>query len=685
MHFRYISFLLLILLASLVNTTKAQDDFLRKAQGRLGGLGGGTKGGGDSIAHRTGLEDSITIRFRYLDTSRVQDFDSVLFDFTKRLPIPWYHVTLGNFGNPSRSLLFSPIMKPGWDHGFHSLDVYNFTVSEARFFNTTRPYAELNYMLGSKSEQMIRLMHTQNLRPNWNMAFEYRLINSPGFFQNQNTNHNNYRFTSWYQSKNKRYQNFIIVAGNKLQTGENGGIRSDANYLDSAGGAYDERSNIPTQLGPDNPGSRNFFSTNIFTGTFYTNATYMMRQQYDLGQKDSLVVNDTTVIPLFYPRLRLEHTISLSTNNYRFRDNSATDSAYYASNYALKLNIDTNKTTDTIFLRDHWKDVVNDFSIYTFPDAKNAQQFLKLGAAIQTLQGTFDSAYTNISSKNYYNFFVHGEYRNRTRNRKWDVEALGNFYVNGFNAGDYNAYISLRRLISRQIGYLQIGFQNTNRTPSFVYNPTSSFYLDTTAIDFKKENITTLFASFEQPKLRLKLSGSYYLVTNYAYNSGFITVGQASTLFNILQVTGEKIFRIGGNWNWKTWLVLQQRVGDGPVNLPLLTTRNQIGYDGTLGFKNLRISFGAEMRYFTSYKAPRYSPVNGQYFYQDSATVSLRLPDISAYLHFRIKSFTAYVRAENLNTINPSQGGFTKNNIPTIDYPYPGMQIRVGVFWSFVN
>ena len=45
--------------------------------------------------------------------------------------------------------------------------------------------------------------------------------------------------------------------------------------------------------------------------------TYLMRQQYDLGQKDSIVVNDTTVVPLFYPRVRFEHTISYNTYKYR--------------------------------------------------------------------------------------------------------------------------------------------------------------------------------------------------------------------------------------------------------------------------------------------------------------------------------------------------------------------------------
>jgi hypothetical protein len=52
-------------------------------------------GKGDSIARRTGLEDSITINYRFLDSSRLRKFDSTLYDFTLRYPlaalssIPW--------------------------------------------------------------------------------------------------------------------------------------------------------------------------------------------------------------------------------------------------------------------------------------------------------------------------------------------------------------------------------------------------------------------------------------------------------------------------------------------------------------------------------------------------------------------------------------------------------------------
>jgi hypothetical protein len=646
----------------------SQSDIFRRIP-RPGSGGGG--GGDDSLQKRNSAEDSITITFRYLDSSRLQRFDSSITDFSRRYPSPWHNVHLGNIGNASRNLLFSPRMISGFDPGFHAYDVYLFRADETKFYNTTRPYSEIAYVLGSRIEQMIGLTHTQNIMPNWNAAFEYRLITSPGFFQNQATNHNNYRFSSWYQSRNKRYQNFFVIVGNKLQSGENGGIRTDQNYLDTIG--FSDRSTIPTQLGPISQRNVDFLRPQINTGTRYTTGHYLLRQQYDVGQKDS-IVTDSTVIPLFYPRLRFEHTLSYRTYNYRFAD-IAPDSLYYSNNYKI------DDGPENFYIQDQWTDLTNDFSIYTFPDAKNPQQFFKAGAALQMLKGNFDTGTVSTSE---YNFLVHGEYRNKTRNQKWDIEAFGDFYVNGYNAGDYQAYISLRRLVSKSLGYLQVGFHNTNRSPSFIYDTLSSFYLGTPR-NFQKENITQLFGSIEQPRFKFKLTGRYFLVSNYLYFRNFREPDQSSSIFNLLQITAQKQFRLRRNWNWRTWVVLQQRAGDAPLNVPLLFTRNQVGYDGNLGFKNLNASFGLEFRYYTPYKGDNYSPLTGQFFFQDTTTIRMNVPEIGAYLHFRIRTFNAFIRIENLNAFDPSTGEFTNNNIVAPNYPHPGMQFRIGIFWSFIN
>jgi hypothetical protein len=653
----------------------SQRNIIQQGGGRLKQLGGQFSGGAtgktDSLKRRDKNEDSITIRFRYLDSTRNYILDSSVGDFTRRFTIPATNIYLGNNGSASRSILFSPLMQPGWDPGFHSFDTYKWTIERARFFNTTRPYSELNYMLASRSEQVIELMHTQNVKPNFNFAFQYRLINAPGFFKNQKTNHNNYLLTSRYESVNKRYNAYLILLGNKLQAGENGGIE-DSSLSDPD---FKDRFNIDTKLGGDGGDSRNFFTTDVGTGNRYSEFAILLRQQYDFGKKDSLVT-DSTVVPLFYPRLRFEHTLQYSQRKYEFRDYIG-DSVYYQNNYDTALA----NSIDTFLLRDQWKEMINDFSIYQFPDAKNLHQFFKVGAALQNL-----SLENSKGNKKLYNVFGHAEYRNRTRNQKWDMQANGKLYFTGVNAGDYYAYASLQRFVGKRMGYAQLAFENVNRTPSFIYDDRSDFYITKAATDFKKENTTHLFASLLQPSLRLKLSGHYYLVTNYTYFSEYYKLQQEGTLFNFLQVALQKTIKLGKRWNWHTDIYFQQVVGNAPVNVPLIFTRNRLAYEGNLGFKNLDIAFGAEVKYHTPYKADGYSPILGQFYYQDSIKINNPMPDIAGYVHFRIKSFKLYFRAENLNTAQVSDGfGFTRNNFAAPGYAYPGLQIRLGIYWSFVN
>jgi hypothetical protein len=128
--------------------------------------------------------------------------------------------------------------------------------------------------------------------------------------------------------------------------------------------------------------------------------------------------------------------------------------------------------------------------------------------------------------------------------------------------------------------------------------------------------------------------------------------------------------------------------GASPVHIPLFVTVDQIGYEGKLGLKNLVLATGLEVRYYTPYQADAYSPVIGQFFSQESTTITQKLPDINAYLNLRIRGFVAYVRLENLNTagVLPTSGfGFVNNNFVAPSYPYAGLKIRLGIYWSFVN
>ena len=231
-----------------------------------------SKGGSDTLAfeHRDDLADSITISFRYLDSLKSNNLDSTIDDFTKYYSVPADYITLGNNGTAAFPVLFTPLLKAGWDAGFHALDLYRYRLEDTRFFKTTRPFTQLTYLLGSGKEQEIKILHTQNIKPNWNAGIEYRLIASPGIFQNQNANHNNYRFFSNYQGKRKRYAAYMILMGNKLKVSENGGIQNDSFLLDPS---RKKRFAIPVNLGGDVDQSQSIFSTAVNTGNLYSDFT----------------------------------------------------------------------------------------------------------------------------------------------------------------------------------------------------------------------------------------------------------------------------------------------------------------------------------------------------------------------------------------------------------------------------
>lgn len=658
-----------ILFLLLLQAASAQELLINKVSGIKSSVSrsGGTQ---DTIGfeHRNDLKDSISITYKYLDSTNKRTIDSSVNDFDKYYSVPSSYQYLGNNGAAAFPLIFQPFTKAGWDAGFHAYDVYRFTLEDSKFYKTTKPFSMLGYQLASGKEQMIKVMHTQNPRPNLNVGFDYRLITAPGFFINQNTNHNNFRLYGNYQGKRKRYNSYLVLVGNKIRASENGGIKADSLLLDPN---KKDRFSLHVNLGDVTNYKRNPFVTTITTGNTYRDFTFFFRQSYDLGKKDSIEINDSTTDYLFYPKLRIQHSFNYSTYIYTYNDVNA-DSTVYQNWYDTTLK----KAADTFSLREKWTVLSNDLSLLQFPDTKNSSQFILLGATLRNIKREFGSG-----TSNFHNVMLHGEYRNRTRNKLWDVLLKGEFYLNGLNAGDYNAYGTLSRYLNKRFGNISLFFQNVNRTPSFIFDNRSAFNLGNTN-NYNKENITSFGATATNPFISIGFKD--HLITNYSYFYNYYKTAQYSKVINLIQVFASKKIKISKRWNWYVEAVLQQTDGGAPIKVPFLFTRNRLAYEGRF-YKNLNISAGLEARYYTAYKANNYSPVMGQFVTQDTSTIR-NLPDIAAFVHFRIKGFTLYFRGENLNTVSFANGfGFINNNFAAPHYPTQGFMIRFGVQWWFVN
>lgn len=653
----------------------AQEDVVPMMRGKLGSIRSGAgsmrqvnDSSKNGFEQRDDLKDSITITYRYLDSTRRNLIDSSINDYDKYHSVPSGYINIGNNGLAAYPIIFKPYTKLGIDPGLHAFDVYKFTLDETKIYRTTRPFSMLGYAIAAGKEQVLQAMHTQNPRQNINWGFDYRLITAPGLFPTQNTNHKSYRLYGNYAGKRKRYNGTIVLVGNNLRASENGGIQ---NPDDLKNPNKQKRFSVPVNLGDGNTFT-NPFNTAVKTGNLYKDFTFFLRQSYDVGKKDSVAINDSTTEYLFYPKLRFQHSFSFSKNTYIFNDGFA-DSVLYKTWF----NITLPKSKASISIPETWNTVANDFSLIQFPDTKNSSEFLLAGATLENIKRT-DSAASNT----FFNIKLHGEYRNRTRNRLWDMLLKGEFYSAGYNIGEYSAYATLSRYLNKKLGNVSVFFTNVNRTPSFVFDSRSAFSVSNN-INAKKENILSFGATATNPFFELKFANHF--INNYAYCISYTKQDQFTKPVNILQVSGSKRLKIYKNISLFSEATLQQATANSPISIPLFYTRNRLMYEGK-PYKNLNLATGFEVKYNTPFRANNYSPVTGQFFRQDTATIK-NLPDVHFFLHFRIKALSGFFRVENLNTFSVIDGkvGFMNNNFAAPLYPTPGMMMKFGIRWWFVN
>jgi hypothetical protein len=640
---------------------------------RMGAFNGGGKTGNakgtDSLRHRDKNEDSITIYYKLFNNNDIKKLDTSINDFFVHMPYNYTVYNLGNLGTATKSYLFKPIVQPGFDAGFHSYENYNYTLEETPLFQTTRPYTELGYLLGGKAEQLIEIRHTQNRKQQLNFSFDFRFTNAPGNLKNQNSNFNNMRVTAHFQSKRKRYESYFIMLNNQTSSSENGGL-INANLLDSL--ALNNPYELETRLGQSTAAFRNPFNTNISTGSVYKDNTLLWRQSYDLGQKDS-VVKDTITTYLFYPRLRFQNEIKYQTKDFLFQD-AVPDSLKYDSYFHVQIPVGS-----TVLYQDSWNILTDEFSLISYPQKNNSNQFLQVGMGYQNMQASF---YQHAGWNNNDTYGL-GHYKNKTRNQVWDLDLSGKLFLNGYHAGDYQASFSLFSLLNKKGNYVQLGFNNSNRTPSSNFQGLNGFPI--IAINgIKKENIIQLSALTGNNKTGWKAMASYQLINNYHYFTGGLQSNVYSSAISYIQGQLQNKFKLSTHWNWYSEMHLQIVDQASPIHVPLILTRQRLAFEGVF-YKNLNLSTGLEFIYHTGFKADNYMPLSGQFFVQNGANLTNR-PTTNAYLNFMIKRFKAYVRVENLNTLLPTSRTYGNTyNFTAANYPGTGTWVRLGIWWNFIN
>lgn len=230
-------------------------------------------------------------------------------------------------------------------------------------------------------------------------------------------------------------------------------------------------------------------------------------------------------------------------------------------------------------------------------------------------------------------------------------------------------------------------------TPSFYYRNYHARHL-WWENDLDKTIHTRIMGTLSFPKTCTKLRVAVDEIKNYTYFSQsyditeeglrtgvMVTPMQESGGINLLTAQLEQNFRLG-ILNWENQFTYQHSSKESVLPVPAFNAYTNL-YIKFKVVKVLNVDLGADMRYFTSYEAPDYSPYMGQYTVQGNGENNVKIgnyPIVNVYANVHIKHTRFFVM---MSHINAGQGD--KNYFFAPHYPMNERVFRIGVSWNFFN
>lgn len=635
--------------------------------------------------------ESANITYEKLNSAKRYIPDTSLHTFHRQpFSQAWYR-DLGNLGSPANSLLFTPEYRVGPTLGYHIFDIYRKDVDSLNFYNTTRPYSSFGYILGSKLEQLASIQHTQNVKPNWNFAVDYRRITSPGFYKIQRNTHDNASFTTNFKSLDRHYTLFAAMVYNKQQHDENGGVLRGS-QLDSA--QYSDRKTINVAYQNDG-----YSTTRSTVSNVQRDFTVLLQHSYLFGKTDTTYNEDSTQYNYtLKPVFSITHKSEISTEKHTFKDISP-DSFLYVNLF----NQGFNAPTDSVITEQKWFWVDNKVLLNGFIGKEDKQVTFSAGlgnrfdqfVAAPTKNMVRDSLPKAVFVQGYdrksiVSNYLAGEIRKEALQAgAWEYQASTKFFFTGPYAGNFTLNATIGKELKNILGSFVGGFQQSLNSAPYAYTNYANAY---TKIDyqFNKESVTLLFASLQSP--RFKFSGGLrnYVVNNYIYLREQQQPDQYTIPINITQAWVGKKFRLRG-FILDNEIVVQQIDKNVPINIPAVVGRHQISYEGAI-FKNaLKLATGIEVRYNSKYHPAGYDAILNRFFYQNTLYIE-NLPQASVFLNFRIKRFRAFIMGDNLQQLIFNKSTILHIATPVSNlgniipiYASPDFVIRFGFSWPLIN
>lgn len=542
---------------------------------------------------------------------------------------------------------FSPLP----EFGFKAKHFNFLEANEIRYSSVATPVTELYFKTVMKQGQNVDAFFALNITPRLNFSIAYKGLRSEGKYVNQMTSTGNFRFTTSYNTKNKRYFANAHFVSQDLLNEENGGIKS-AEDFESGDPAFVNRDRLEVYL----TDARSFLKgKRLFLDHLY-------RINPTQGSNNLYVSHQFNYENKFFEFN--QPTVGSSSSVLRFGESYETsginDQTHYNKTYNKVGLIYENTTLGKFqFFADDF------FHNYYY------NQILVLNTQVIP-----SSVSQRINS-------VGGQYE--YRKNKWNGKFLLSRSITNQSLSDLEAKMQYDWNEDIQFSFQ---YQNMNKLPNVNYNLYQSSYVNYNwSNDFKNEKINSITVDATTPWVEASVQYSTFndhLYFNDVSTSAQETLkqqivrpAQYANTINYLSVKASKEFSF-----WKLALdntLLYQKVdrSDAVLNVPDFVTRNTLYFSQEMFRKALFFQTGVTLNYFTSYYANDYNPVIGEFFVQNKKKIG-NFTNFDFFFNARIQRTRIFVVAEHFNS---SLSGYNFYSSPT--NPYRDFTIRFGVVWNF--
>ncbi len=527
--------------------------------------------------------------------------------------------------------------------------------NDVTYYSVATPLTDLYFKSVMEQGQTLDAFITLNTSEQFNVSIAYKGLRSLGKYINQLSSTGNFRLTSNYHTKSKRYQaNFHYVAQDMLN-GENGGIVSDEDF-EGEDNAFKNRARLEVWFKDAESllkGYRLFLDHGFRINAQKGNNNLYVTHQFNYERKYFSFHQPTIVSTITDAEGETSHI-------QRYGElfgvvSGINDAVHYNRMYNRAGLVYENATLGKFgFFADDFrynyyyaKSVV--FDSGAIPSSLNDQ--------INSIGGQYEYAKNKWKGKLAYSNSVAGP---ATSN----LEAYAQYKINDKN-----------RLI--------LSYQNESKIPDHIYNlHQSSYYNYNWFHDFNNVKINTFEANAETQwataSLQLRTIKDYLYFSDDGIDSTqIVTPKQYGKSVNYISIKVNREFRF-----WKLALdntLLYQKTAqeDDIVNVPQFTTRNTLYFSDHYFKRALYIQTGITLNYFTKYYANEYNPMLAEFFVQNEKKIG-DFPMLDFFVNARVRQTRFFLKAEHFNS------SFTGNKFYSAPhYPYRDFMIRFGLVWNF--